>query len=110
MVYRDLAPAKLEKDLAGSRFATVRWTDGYGHEQKLTGARLEYFPRMVGYIEGTNQWVAVPLDKVASMDVDDEYTCIKRDSFLESSVERVTVVVAHWRRAPWGDWSRLVPD
>gem|GEM_PF-4023315 len=105
-------PAKLEGDLASfANNASARWVDASGKERTLTRVRLEYRPYLVG-TEGADR-DDVPLGNVIAIDVDRVGGCENpwsQTEFWHRRCSHYPLVVAHWRRAPWGELIRLRPE
>ncbi len=94
-------PPRFEQDLMRGH-TVVRYADDNGSEGVLLPAWLEYRPFVVGR-GADGQYLAVPLQRVCSVEVNDETS-----HWDPSRCEML--VVAHWRRAPWGELVRFIPQ
>lgn len=102
-------PARLEEDLK-RRQVTARYRASDGTEEVLAKVwYLENRPHLVGET-ADGRAIAVYLAAVTEVAVNDAETMMHWNSSENCYLPHHPVVVSHWRRAPWGELVRLVPD
>lgn len=71
-------------------------------------AHLEFIPRIVGW-NSQQGVIAVPLDAVQSVEVDDEFSspCDTDEHGVEVPQR---LAIARWHRVSWGDLLRFIPQ
>ncbi len=100
-------PAKLEGDLAWPNTVSARWVDPSGQVRSLSQVGLVYVPYLVGNEGDDRRYVRI--SDVTSINVDCE-KLYETGKWPDATPVSELHVVAHWRRAPWGELIRLRPE